>query len=200
MPGTSASSCSSMTRFSASLASTRGILLTEVLELAQLAVDLLIDVQRLLALALAALVPGYHQLAHLLTQPAVGAQPRPARLGRQQLLDLCLDVQRLPALGEATIRASLDHLADLLLAYLGGDRVNRAARALREVLLEGELPLADPLQSAAGSHGEDKRPDGQRDEHDDDQDRAELQGGDQGHHAHLRSPRCEGGRSGTRLC
>src|SRR3954470_19534096 len=76
VPGTSASSSSSVTRFSASLASTGWILLTEVLEVPELALDLPLDVERLLALPLAALVAGHHELADLLTERAIVAEAR----------------------------------------------------------------------------------------------------------------------------
>src|SRR6266508_1416178 len=67
----SSSSSSSITRFSASLASTGGILLTEILELTQLALDFLLHVQGLLALALPALVARHDQLPDLLAEPPV---------------------------------------------------------------------------------------------------------------------------------
>src|SRR4051794_31461457 len=181
VPGTSVSSPSSITRFSASLASTRWILLTEVLELAELAFDLLLDVERLLPLPLPALIPGHHQLADLLAEGAIAAQVGPGGIRREQLLDLGLDVEGLAAPGDATIRARLDHLADLLLADLRGDRVRGALGALREVLLEREVTLADLLERVAGSHRENESPDRQSDQHHDDEDRAQLKRREQGH-------------------
>ena len=66
-------------------------------QLAQLALDLLLDVERLLALAHAALVAGDHELAHLLAQLVVAEGGETAARG-QQLLDLGVDVDRLPPL------------------------------------------------------------------------------------------------------
>src|SRR5688572_27533907 len=96
------SSSSSTTRSSASPlgpAITPGILLPEVLQLAELALDLLLHVERLLALALAPLVPGDDQLPDLIAQALV--LPEPARAPRrlQELLDLGVDVECLLAPG-----------------------------------------------------------------------------------------------------
>src|SRR6185437_13561187 len=151
MPGTSASSSSSTTRLSASLASTCRILLTEVLKFTQLALDLPVHLEGFLPLSQTPLVPGDDQLAHLLTQRPITAEAGASRSRSEELLDFRLDVQGCPPLGDSPIRAGLDHLADLLLAHLGGDRANRTPGALGKVLLEGELPLADLLQGVTGS-------------------------------------------------
>src|SRR5215207_7886854 len=101
------SSSSSTTRSSASPlgpAFTRGILLAEILQLAELALDLLLHVERLLPLSLAALVSGDHQLANLLAQRPVLPQP-PAGLGMQQLLDFGVDVESLLATRLAPVGA-----------------------------------------------------------------------------------------------
>ena len=103
-----------------------------VLELAQLAVDLLIHVQRLLALALAALVPGYHQLAHLLTEPVVGAQPGPLDSVASSFSTSVSMSQSPRPLARRTTAASLHHLADLLLAHFGGGPVHAVSAEVRE--------------------------------------------------------------------
>src|SRR5512141_2434916 len=123
MPGTSASSSSSVTRFCASLASMCWILLTEALEVPQLALDLALHVEGLLALPLPAFVSGDHQLADLLAQRPIAAEARAAHIRGEQPLHLGLDIERLTTLGDGAIRARLDHLADLLLAHLGGDGI-----------------------------------------------------------------------------
>src|SRR5256885_12655977 len=122
----SVSSLSSITRLSASLASTGRSLLTEVLELAELTVDLLLHVQRLLALPLAPLVAGDHQLADLVPELAVGAEAGAGGLGREQLLDLGVHVEGPAPLCHAPIGARLDHLAALLFSHLRGDGADRA--------------------------------------------------------------------------
>src|SRR6188508_2126548 len=133
MPGTSASSSRSITRLSASLASICRILLTEVLKLTELALDLPVHLEGFLPLSQTPLVPGDHELAHLLTQRPIAAEAGASRSRSEELLDFRLDVQRRPALGDSPVRAGLDHLADLLLAYLRGDCANRATGALRKV-------------------------------------------------------------------
>src|SRR3954471_23474343 len=126
------------------------MLLPEILQLTQLAPDLLLHVERLLALSLPPLVASNNQLADLLAESAVGTQPRTAGIGGQQPLDLRIDVDRLTALRYRTIRPGLDHLPDLLLADLGRDRMDRPLRARREVLVESEIALPDLLQGVAG--------------------------------------------------
>src|SRR5581483_12186044 len=92
--------------------------LAEVLEVAKLAVDLPLDVERLLALPPAPLVACHHHLAALLAQRAVGSAARPALLRCEQRLDLRIDVERRAPPRHAPVGAGLDHLADLLLADL----------------------------------------------------------------------------------
>src|ERR671919_2136301 len=186
-------SSSSITRLSASLASTAAILLTEVLQLPELPLDLPLHIERLLPLPLAPLVARDHQLAHLVTERAIFTETGPGRVRGEQFLDLRVDVQRLAALGDASIRSGLDHLTDLLLADLGGDGVDGTLGALREVLLEREIALADPVQGVAGAQREDQSPERQRDEHHDDQNRADLEVGNQ-RHRHTLEARAQAGK------
>src|SRR5919106_1786268 len=119
------SSSSSTTRSSASPlgpAMTPGILLPEVLQFAQLALDLLLHVQPILALALSPFVSGDDQLSHFLAQPLVVREGTRAGRRLQQLLNLRVDVERLLPAGHAAVGAGLDHLPDLFLPDRRGDR------------------------------------------------------------------------------
>src|SRR4051794_27069305 len=109
-------------------------------KLAQLAVDLGVHVEGLLALAQTALVAGHDELANLLAEARVGA-PRVAREGRQ----LGVDVQLGLAARHPPVGLRLEHLADLLL-HLGA--AGRRSRLARHV----EAPLAaQPGVDAAGA-------------------------------------------------
>jgi hypothetical protein len=148
--------------------------LTEVLELPELAIDLLVDVERFLALAQAPLVAGDDQLADLLPERSVGAQAGSAGVGGEQLLHLGIYVECLTPLRHAAIGSGLDHLANLLLTDLGRDRMDRALVALREILLQREIALADLLQGTSGAHRKHDRAQRERDEDHDDEDGAQL--------------------------
>src|ERR671918_2709720 len=128
----------------------RAALLTEVLELGELAVDLGLDVERLLALALTAIVARDHEPANLLAQGRIGLQPTRALRG-EQLRDLGVDVARLLAAGDGAVGARLHHLPDLLLTHRPGDRGRGRARAGARLLFDREVALADLLQRAPGS-------------------------------------------------
>src|SRR5438093_1527761 len=78
-------------------------------ELAELAVDLRLDVQGWLALARAALVARHDELAHLLPERRVVP-----RRGAGEGLELGLDVERLLAAGLTPGVLGVEHLADLL--------------------------------------------------------------------------------------
>ena len=83
----------------------------------------------------------------LLAEGAIVAQARPSEHPRRAASSTSASTSSAsrPFVTPA-VRAGLDHLADLLLAHLGGDGVDRAVRALREVLLEGR---SRPCRSSA---------------------------------------------------
>ena len=96
-------------------------------ELLELALDLGLDVERRLALRLAAGVAGDHELAHLLAQGGIDGR-------RGQPRELVLDVDlRLAAGGVAGV-AGLEHLADLVvaLAKVDGARPGRPVTGSRD--------------------------------------------------------------------
>src|SRR4051794_4415360 len=73
-------------------------LLPQVLQLAELALYLLVHVERLLALPDPPLVPRHHELAHLLGQPAVDARG-PLRLLREEAVVFGVHIEGLVATG-----------------------------------------------------------------------------------------------------
>src|SRR5262245_40286220 len=107
-------SSSSITRSSASPTAIGQILMTGARELLELALYFLVDVERLLALPLAALVARDDVLADLVTERGISRQ---LVVVGEQLLDLGVDVQRLFPLELAAIGLGLDHLPDLLLPH-----------------------------------------------------------------------------------
>src|SRR5215211_560039 len=117
-------------------------------ELAQLAIDLRVDVEGLLAAREPALVAGNHDLAHLLPQRrvlAVGAGARSGSRGRRarQGGELGLDVERRLAAPLAARRLGLEQLADLRLGL--GARGGAPGRRICLRPVEGELAAPDRL-------------------------------------------------------
>src|SRR5581483_1390751 len=154
-------------------------LLAEVLEVAELALDLGVDVQRLLTHSDPPLVAGDDELADLLAQLPVGGQGGGGALA-QELLELALHVERRLPAGGLAVGLRLEELADLRLAHGGGlallARARRGARAARapgvEVALEldRELALADLPEGAAGPRGEGHGGEREGDEEDQEED------------------------------
>ena len=108
----------------------------------ELALDLRLDVERLLALAHAPLVAGDDQLADLLAQRRVARRPAPRSCSGEQPLELGVDVERRLAAGRCAVGLRLEHLADLL--PRAPRRVDRGAGVARApgggVLLDRESP------------------------------------------------------------
>ena len=119
-------------------------------ELLQLALDLGVDVQRRLALRLAAGVAGDHELAHLLAQRGVDGR-------RGQPRELVLDVDLRLAAGRVAGVAGLEHLADLVVALAKVDGAPLGGR--RPDLAVVADPAAPDL--VVGVVAEEQRDDGQ---------------------------------------
>src|SRR5919201_2211154 len=115
-----------------------GRLLAQVLEVAELALDLGLDVERLLAPPGAALVTGDDELADLLDQRAVSREATALGLGEQPL-ELGLDIERLLAAGALPVGLGLEHLADLGLLRGARDRRRGAPARRRELAVDAEL-------------------------------------------------------------
>src|SRR5205807_1334539 len=109
--------------------------------LAWSAVDLGLDVERLLAARDAAVVARDHELTDLLPQRAVGGRRAAARQRR----DLRVDVERLLAAHHAARRLRLDELPDLRVGLGPRRRAARLGRTAALVAVERERALADPL-------------------------------------------------------
>src|SRR5918996_107115 len=142
-----------------------GMRATSPAQRAQLALDLGVHVERLLALAHPALVARDHELADLLAQLVVDA----GRLLREGC-QLGLDVERRLPARLATGRLGLEHLADLL-AGLGAVWRRGGRLALHDQVAVPDAPV-DPPAAPVGDGGQQHRDHG-----DDDDDRAELHAG-----------------------
>src|SRR2546423_208666 len=124
-------------------------LLPEVLEVAELALYLGLDVKRLLAPARPPLVAGDDELADLLDELAVGPEATRRALVEEPR-ELGVDVERRLAPGALAVGLRLEHLADLRLLGFARDG-RRAAARLRELAVDPELALADRLEGAPGA-------------------------------------------------
>src|SRR5262245_1541069 len=132
-------------------------------EVPELALDLLLDVERRLALALTALVAGLHELADLLAQARVDG-----RLGEPS--ELVLDVELGLALAREALVLGHEELADLLVALgpAGGRRRRpRAGAPILAVLVERQPAAPDLRVHLARPEERDARRD--RAEEDDDE-------------------------------
>src|SRR3954454_2524280 len=136
-------------------------------QIVQLALDLRLHVERLLALPDAPLVARDHELSHLVAEPLVGRRRR--RLG--ELGDLGLDVERRLPARDPPVRLRLDELAYLLVRL----RTRRGAAGLRPaagaVLVPVHRQAAAPdslVQPAAGEGGDHRHDDGDDRDPDDD--------------------------------
>ncbi len=123
-------------------------LLPEVLEVAQLALDLGVDVQRLLALARTALVAGDDELADLLAQRGVGLGDRGRALLGSQPLELRLDVERRLAAGALAVGLGLEQLAQLGVGLSGGCPSPPRSRACPRRGRSRTRPTARPCRSS----------------------------------------------------
>src|SRR6187551_451761 len=137
VPGLSSMSSTSTMRVSMSAIPARSYLLgpagrwllSQVLQLAQLALHLPVHVERVLALADAPLVPRDHELAYLLGQPTVDARG-PSRLLGEEAVEFGVDVEGRLASGFLAVGLRLEQLADLGLSRLG-PALGVAVRELR---------------------------------------------------------------------
>src|SRR5579871_2856124 len=108
----------------------------QLAELAQLALDLRLDVERGLAVTLATVVAGQDEGAHLLAQLGIDRGN-----GGGQARELLVDIERRLAPAGPPYVAGFEHLANLPLAH--GRRLRSAGRAgARQVVIHDQPALA----------------------------------------------------------
>ena len=143
-------------------------LLAQVLEVAQLALDLGLDVERLLALALPALVAGDDELAHLLEQLGVVGRSRPASRSSTRMRSSSASTSSGSsprALWRYAFASSIWRISASRTSAMPR-RPSRARPAAGRARTAPRMPLADlPERLAAQREGEGG--DRDRDEHDD---------------------------------